>query len=186
VPRAAFIALSAATLLYLAIQWVALGILGLELGNEPVTPLARAAAAFGGPTARSVMIAGATISMLGYLSANVLAVPRSLFALGRDGFIPSWFSAVHARYRTPHIAILFYGLILIALALTGTFEALAVFSNLAALVLYFLCAIALWELRKRDVRTDGEPFVAPGGILLPITTCAMIGWLFYETTGPKN
>jgi len=181
VPRAAFLALGAATVLYLAIQWVAIGIKGLSLANERITPLADAATVFGGPVAGTVMIVGATISTFGYLSANVLSIPRCLFAFGRDGFIPGVFSAVHSSHRTPHVAIMTYGVALALFALSGTFEQLAVLSNLAALVLYFLCAIAVVVLRKRNVRTDGEPFLLPGGALIPVATCLALLWLFYET-----
>jgi basic amino acid/polyamine antiporter, APA family len=181
VPRAAFLALGAATLLYLAIQWVALGVMGQALAGEPVAPLGEAANVFAGPVGRTVMIVGATVSTFGYLTSNVLSIPRCLFAFGRDGFIPQVFSAVHPATRTPHVAIAVYGVLLVALALSGTFQQLAVLSNLSALVLYFLCAIAVWVLRMRGVRGEGEPFVLPGGPLIPIAACVAIAWLFYET-----
>jgi len=84
VPRAAFLALAAATVLYLAIQWVALGIEGSRLGSGTVTPLAQAAGVFAGAPGREVMIVAAAISMLGYLSANILSTPRSIFACPRS------------------------------------------------------------------------------------------------------
>lgn len=183
VPRAAFLGVGAATLLYLAIQLVAQGILGPELASDRVTPLATAAAAFAGPAGRTVMIVGAALSMFGFLSSALLAGPRCLFAFARDGFLPGPLAAVHARYRTPHVAIVAFGVIAAVLALSGTFERLAVFANLSALSLYLLCAIAAWELRRRDLRTDGDPFLAPGGPLVPILTCATILWLFWETVG---
>lgn len=186
VPRASFLALGGATALYLAIQWVALGIDGRALAAAGATPLAHAAHAFAGATGRTVMIAGATVSMLGYLTGNVLAVPRSLFALARDGFLPRALAAVHPRHRTPHAAILLYSIVVVALALSGTFERLAVLSNLAAFVLYALCAIGVWRLRRMDVRTEGEPFVIPGGPLVPIATCALNLGLIVETAGPQE
>lgn len=128
VPRAAFIAIGAATVLYLAIQWVALGVKGAALGNESIAPLAEAAAQFAGPTGRTVLIVGAVISMFGYLSANILSVPRSVFALSRDRFIPRIFAAIHPAHRTPHVAIIIYGCMVVALALTGSFERLAILS----------------------------------------------------------
>lgn len=181
VPRAAFLALGAATVLYLAIQFVALGVLGTELANDRTTPLATAANAVVGPVGRTILIVGAVISMFGYLSANVLSEPRGLFALSRDGFLPRLFSSVHPSFHTPHKAIVIYGVVVATIALSGTYETLAVFANLAALMLYFLCAIAAFVLRKRDVRTDGEPFLAPGGPLVPIAACLSLAWLFYET-----
>jgi basic amino acid/polyamine antiporter, APA family len=180
-PRATLLALGAATLLYLAIQFVALGILGLELGNDRTTPLASAAAVVAGPFGRAVLIVGAVVSMFGYLSANVLSEPRGLFALSRDGFLPRILTRVHPRYHTPNLAIVVYGALVAAIALTGTFEQLAIFANLAALMVYFLCAVAALVLRRRDVRMAGEPFQIPGGPTVPIAACAAIVWLFYET-----
>jgi basic amino acid/polyamine antiporter, APA family len=181
VPRAAFLALGAATVLYLAIQWVALGIEGARLGTETVTPLAQAAAVFSGAPGRTLMIVAATISMLGYLSANILSTPRSIFAYARDGFLPAALCAVHERYRTPHIAIIVHGCLIAALALTGTYERLAIFSNLNAFVLYMLCAIAVMALRARDVHSDGAPFRIPGGPLVPLAALAANAWLMYAT-----
>ncbi|MET0534999.1 MAG: amino acid permease [Steroidobacter sp.] len=181
VPRAAFLALGTATLLYLAIQFVALGILGTDLANDRTTPLASAANAIVGPIGRTILVVGAVISMFGYLSANVLSEPRGLFALSRDGFLPRVLSSVHPTFHTPHKAIVVYGVIVAAIALSGTYETLAVFANLAALMLYSLCAIAALVLRKRDVRTDGEPFLTPGGPLVPIAASISLSWLFYET-----
>ncbi|HTW38760.1 MAG TPA: APC family permease [Steroidobacteraceae bacterium] len=186
VPRASFLALLAATGLYLAVQWVALGIRGQALAQSGVTPLADAARAFAGTAGRSLMLAGASVSMLGYLSGNLLAVPRSLFAFARDGFLPRGLSSVHARYRTPHVAIVTYALLILALALSGTFQKLAVFSNLTAFVLYILSAIGVWELRRRDVRTAGEPFLVPGGPVIPIAAVVLTLGLMIETAGTRD
>jgi len=90
---------------------------------------------------------------------------------------------VHGRYRTPHVAILAFGVIVAVLALSGTFERLVVFANISALSLYLLCAVGAWVLRRRDLRTDGEPFVTPGGPLVPVLTCAAILWLLWATVG---
>lgn len=181
VPRAVFLALGGATLLYLAIQFVALGVMGNELAQERTTPLANAAGMMLGPTARTIMIAAAVVSMFGYLSANILSEPRGLFAFSRDRFLPKALALVNPRYRTPTVAIITYGVMVAGIALTGTFERLGVFANLAALALYFLCAVAAFVLRRRDVRTDGVPFLIPGGALVPIAACAATAWLFYET-----
>ncbi len=181
VPRAILLALGAATTLYIAIQFVALGIMGLDLANTGRTPLAEAAGVALGPVARSVMIAAAVVSMFGYLTANVLSEPRGLFAMSRDGFLPALFTRVNPRFRTPNTAIAIYGVMVTIIAVSGTFEWLTIFANLAALALYFLCAIATLILRRRDVRSDGEPFVIPGGPIVPVLACLSIAWLFFET-----
>jgi APA family basic amino acid/polyamine antiporter len=181
VPRAILLALGAATVLYLAIQYVALGIIGPALANTGNTPLAEAAGMALGPVARTIMILAAVVSMFGYLSANVLSEPRGLFAMSRDGFLPRQLTSVHPKFRTPNFAIGIYGVMVAVVALLGNFEWLTVFANLAALALYFLCAIATLVLRKRDVRMDGQPFIIPGGPTVPIAACLAIAWLFFET-----
>ncbi|MEJ7812164.1 MAG: APC family permease, partial [Gemmatimonadaceae bacterium] len=60
VPRAAFLALGVVTLLYLAVQAVALGILGPALATDRVAPLASAAERVAGAPGRTLLVAGAT------------------------------------------------------------------------------------------------------------------------------
>ena len=186
VPRAAFLALAAATALYLAIQWVALGIEGRRLGTEGLTPLAQAAAAFAGAPGRTVMIAAAAVSMIGYLSANILSTPRAIFAFARDGFLPAALCSVHERYRTPHIAIITHGCLVAALALTGTYERLAIFSNITAFVLYMLCAVAVMALRARDIHGEGAPFRIWGGPLVPVAAVLTNAWLLSATAARSD
>ena len=181
VPRAAMLALGLVTIMYLAIQGVALGILGPALGNDHVAPLATAAQSVTGNIGRSILLVGAAISMFGWVTGSMLAGPRAFFALSRDGFLPRQLAHVHARFRTPDVAIALYGVVAIALAVSGTFEALAILSNIAALGLYFMCAISVVILRRRDTRAGAEPFRMPGGILIPVLACLSISWVVYET-----
>jgi basic amino acid/polyamine antiporter, APA family len=185
VPLAILLALGGITILYLAIQFVALGIMGTDLAGTGRTPLAAAAGVALGPSARTVMIAAAIVSMFGYLSANMLSEPRGLFAMSRDGFLPAALTAVHPVFRTPNVAIVIYGLLVAVFALIGSFEWLTRFSNLAALSLYFLCAVSTLFLRRRNVRSDGEPFVIPGGPLVPVLACIAVVWLGFETIRNK-
>jgi amino acid transporter len=181
VPRAAMLALGAATLLYLSVQAVALGVVGPTLASDKVAPLATAAGTFAGKAGSALLLAGASVSMFGWLTGSILAGPRALFALARDGFLPRQLAAVHRRRHTPHLAILAYGALAIAVSLSGTFEQLAVLSNLAALGVYFLGAIAVWRLRLRNVRGDREPFRMPGGPSVPICACIVIAWIVTQT-----
>jgi APA family basic amino acid/polyamine antiporter len=181
VPRAVFLALGFTTLLYLALQLVAQGVLGAELARFPEAPLAEAAARALGSWGRTLLVVGASVSMLGYLSGSLLCSPRTLFAFGRDGVVP-FFSRLHPRFRTPWIAILVHAAIVAALALSGTFEVLVLMSNVAVLTLYLLCAIAAFELVRRDVRLEGEPLRLPGERVIPLLAgVAILGVLSSAT-----
>jgi basic amino acid/polyamine antiporter, APA family len=182
VPRAVFLGLAVVAVLYGSVQLVTQGILGPALAQNSGTPLAAAAErAFGG-WGRALLLVGATISTFGFLSGDMLATPRVLFAFSRDGLLPAGVGAVHARFRTPYMAITIHGIASCAFALLGTFRALAVISVVAALLLYLACALAVLELRRRDVRTDGSPFQAPGGPAVPLLAICVVLWMLSSAT----
>jgi amino acid transporter len=83
-------------------------------------------------------------------------------------------AAVHPSRHTPHVAIVVYVAISLGLALSGSFERLLILTNVSGLLVYIAVAISAWELRRRDVRAHGAPFVAPGGAVVPILTCVTI------------
>ena len=181
VPRAIALAMVAITLLYLALQISAQGILGDQLPEAAASPLADAAGMSMGGWARAILLAGAAISTFGYLGGMTLSMPRALFALARDGFLPKALAAVHPTHRTPHIAIVVQSLLTLALAVTGTFEQLAILANVSALALYFGCALAAWRLRQKNV-TAGANSGVPGGAFVPWIACAVIAWLLTGVT----
>jgi amino acid transporter len=155
IPRALMLAMLIVTVLYIAIQVVAQGILGPALAHSKV-PLADAMARIG-PALRLLMLAGAAISMFGLMSIELLGGPRMLFAFARDGLLPAALGRVHPRSHAPHVAIICHALIAIVLALTGTFAELAVLSTLAVAPLYMGGSIAAWLLAKRGVAEGGAP-----------------------------
>src|SRR2546430_1281507 len=111
------------------------------------------------------------------------AVILLIFAFGRDGALPKWFAHVHPRYRSPDVAIITYAVLAFALSVTGTFEKLAVLSNVAVLLMYLLCCAACWVLVQRDVRADGaQPFNFPGMNIVPVLAIVAILWILVHAT----
>jgi len=182
IPRAIGLAMAAITVLYVALHLVTQGILGGALAGS-ATPLADAAAVALGPWGRTLMLVGAAVSMFGYVGGMTLAVPRALFALGRDGFLPRGIAAVHPRWHTPYVAIAVQAVIVFALAVTSGFEQLAILANVSTLLLYAACCAAAWELRRRDVRAGGIPFRVPAASIVPVLALAAIAFFFTSVTG---
>jgi amino acid transporter len=120
--------------------------------------------------------------MFGYVGGMTLAVPRALFALGRDGFLPRGIAAVHPRWHTPWVAIAVQSVIVFALAVTSGFEQLAILANVSTLLLYAACCAAAWELRRRDVRAGGIPFRVPAASVVPFLALAAILFFFTSVT----
>ncbi len=155
IPRALAVAMLSVTLLYVAIQVIAQGILGSSLARSTV-PLADAMARIS-PTLRLVMLSGAALSMFGWLGSDILGSPRMLFAFARDGLLPRALGRVHPRTHAPHIAIAAYATLAIVLALTGTFAELAILATLSVAPLYIAGCAAAWRLSRRGVALAGAP-----------------------------
>ena len=168
VPRAIALAMLGITALYIALQVVAQGILGNTLAQSTVSPLADAAGASLGPWASSLLLAGASISMFGYLGGMTLSIPRIVYALARDGFLPRALAMVDPAHRVPQAAIVAQVILTLALAITGTFEKLAILANVSALVLYFGCAAAAWKIGQSPI--------------VPVLACGVIVWLLTGLT----
>ncbi|MEZ5294058.1 MAG: amino acid permease [Vicinamibacterales bacterium] len=186
VPRAIALAMLGITILYIALQVSSQGILGPALPGAS-TPLADAAGTAFGGRARALLLAGAAVSMFGYLGGMTLSVPRIVYALARDGFLPRALAAVHPTHHTPQAAIVVQSVLTLGLAVTGTFEGLAILANVSALALYLGCAVAAWRLRAtpRDGASAGvrlplagvAPYLAVPVILWLLTGLAANEWL---------
>src|SRR5216117_4408561 len=182
VPRSAYLALVTTTIIYLMIQLVAQGTLGADLAKHPDAPLAESAATFLGNLGRTILLAGASISAFGFVTSDILSSPRMIFAFGRDGALRKWFAHVHPGYRSPDVAIITYAVLAFSLSVTGTFEQLAVLSNVAVLLMYLLCCAGCWFLVQRDVRTEGQPFNFPGMKIVPALAIIAIIWILSHAT----
>ncbi len=161
---ALFTALILCTLLYSVIQWVVVGILPDPGHSErPLADVARLVFGNGGAAFVSV---GALVSVVGYLSANMLGVPRITFALAENGDFPSIFAAIHPRFRTPYVSILAFALLSWLLSLAGSFTWNATLSAVARLLYYGLVCAALPVLRRKQ--PGAAMFRLPGGILFAV------------------
>jgi APA family basic amino acid/polyamine antiporter len=181
VPRAIALAMLGITALYLALQVSAQGILGAALAGAS-TPLADAAGTAFGGWARALLLAGAAISMFGYLGGMTLAVPRLVFALARDGYLPRALANVHPIHRTPQAAIAVQTVLAAALAISGTFEPLAILANVSALALYLGCAVAAWRLRSTAPAGTAAGARLPLAGVAPFLAVPVILWLLTGLT----
>jgi amino acid transporter len=182
VPRSILTALALATSIYLAVQTVAQGTLGPELPLFKDAPLVETAGRLFGTGAKLIFLIGMAVSIFGYIAVDMLGTPRALFALARDGVLPSPLMRVHRSYRTPATAIVLYAAAVAVLAISSSFERLVVMANVSALLLYLMCVAASYQLQRRDVRMAGAPFDLPGGMLVQLLAAAGIVWLLSQAT----
>ncbi len=154
-----FASLAICIVIYVLIQWVVVGLLSNPGHSD--RPLADVAGIVMGRGGAGLVAVGALVSMYGYLSANILAIPRMTFALAERGDFPALFAAVHPRFRTPYFSILAFAVPLWLLASFGSFAGNATLSAVARLSYYGLVCAALPVLRKRQ--PTASAFRLPGG-----------------------
>ena len=196
VPFALIVTIGIVTTIYTAVQLVALGTV-TNLGTSP-TPLADAAAMMMGPVGGFLLTLGAVLSVLGTNNNTVLAGPRYLYALAEMGRLPAVFSKIHARYRTPYVAIVTQTGVALSLILfdwglnalyptkgsLGLAERLAMLSAIARLATYIGTAASVPVLRRKLPATP-RTIRLPGGALIPIAALA-ICFLFLSAAEKSN
>jgi len=184
VPRAIALAVTGVGVLYVAVQLVAQGVLGSALAAPETAkaPLAAAAVQFAGPTGSTLILIAMIVSTFGFMTATMLSTPRTLFALAVDGYLPRPLAAVHGAHHTPHVAIAIQGVIVCAIAITGTYVKLAIMANVAILLVYLACCLAIVRLRQVDAGAADKPFVMPGGRVVPWVAAGLIVALLARAT----
>jgi len=180
VPLGLLLGLGGILLLYVGLQTVSQGVLGPELANNTKAPLVAVATKVFGDWGGKMLIAGAVISIYSTLSGDMLGGPRVIFASSLDNNLPSFLGKVHAKYRTPHVAIIFFATVVAVFALSGTFKYLAVVATGSLLLIDIGVSLAVLRLRQRDgLPKDGE-FKLPFGPVIPLLSCAIVGWLLLQ------
>jgi amino acid transporter len=163
-------ALSIVLALYLGVQAVSiLAVPGLATSQAPV---ADAAVALWGPIGEQLTAAAAVVIMLGSLSSGFLATTRLPFAFAEQGDLPRVLARVHARFRTPHVAILSGGVIVWVATAASTFLTAITLATSTRMVVYIAGCFALIALRRR---ADAPPagFKAAFGPALAVLAIAL-------------
>jgi amino acid transporter len=164
-PVALFAALGLCALLYTLVQVVVIAALADPAASP--RPLAAAAQVFLGPLGAGLMAAGALVSVYGYLAAAMLNVPRLTYAMAAEGDLPPKLGAVHPKFRTPHVSVMLFAVMVWTFAAAGNFLQNLTLSAVSRLLTYGAVSVALVVLRRKEsAQADGvEPawFRVPAG-----------------------
>jgi amino acid transporter len=112
-----------------------------------------------------VIVSSAAVALLKDLPAMLLAVSRLMFAWAADGIFPACVASVHARFRTPHVAIIASAL-MATLGIAGSHLAGDFFLGVdilvtSMLVNFLLIAVSVLALPARN------PALARGVTVIP-------------------
>jgi APA family basic amino acid/polyamine antiporter len=176
VPIGIVTSLIVCTVLYIAVAAVLTGMVPYQEINIE-TPVSDAFRRAGLPWARFLISAGAVAGITSVLLVMMLSQPRVWLAMARDGMVsPSFFGAVHPKYRTPHKATILTGVLVAIGAAFLPLRVLADLTNIGTLFAFVVVCAAVLIMRR--THPDAErPFRAPLGSFVPIAgivTCLIL------------
>ena len=161
-----------------ALTWyIAVGLLPWEYLGWDLTlaPLFDSARMTGSTSLHVILFVGTIFSAIASANGCINDAARAWFSMGRDRYLPSWFGAVHPRYRTPYRAILFLIPIAMAFALKVPLAQVITFSILSGLLGYTFMPINVWKFRNKwplgSIRRGYEHPFHPLPAIVLMTLC---------------
>jgi len=176
VPIGIIASLILCTVLYIAVAAVLTGMVPYHKINRDA-PVSDAFAQVGLPWAQFLIAVGALTGITSVLLVMMLSQPRVLLAMARDGLVPpSFFGAIHERFRTPWKSTILTGVFVGLLAGLLPLSILAELVNIGTLLAFVIVCGAVLIMRKTHPDLP-RPFRAPLSPLTPILgilTCLVL------------
>ena len=176
VPIGIIVSLVLCTVLYIAVAGVLTGMVPYDKINidAPVSDAFRQA---GLPWAQLLVSLGALTGITSVLLVMMLSQPRVWLAMARDGLVPpSFFGAIHERFRTPWKSTILTGVVVSSMASLFPLRILADMTNIGTLLAFVIVCAAVLIMRVRHPEAP-RPFRAPFSPVTPvlgILTCLLL------------
>jgi len=176
IPRAILISLAVVVTLYILFTFVFIGGLNQNdvgmhswefIGGFGELGIIEAAEYFL-PFGALIVLAGGLVSTLSALNATTFASSRVSFAMGKQNDLPSIFSKIHSKHRTPYISTIISGAIMMTLALSMDLTAIAFAASVMFLFLFTQVNFASITIRRIYEKKVEYGFKTPLFPLIPI------------------
>ena len=129
-----------------------------------------------GPNAVGLVSAAVAVSTFGCVNGIILAGARLYWAMARDGLFFLRIGRTHGRRRTPHVSLLWQGVVSAALALSGSYDQLTDGVVFAATAFYALTVAGVLVLRRRNPDWP-RPYRVPLYPWLPLLYVGAAAWI---------
>lgn len=147
VPRAILLSLVIATVVYLFVGTVAVGLVGASELARSNSPLTTAMENTNSALASSIISAGALLATASVLLTSILGVSRMAYAMAKRKDLPRVLSKVHPKYKTPYYSIWISGGLMALLVLMADLSKVVAVSTFALLFYYSFANISALKLK---------------------------------------
>jgi amino acid transporter len=155
-PRALFVGLAVTGVIYFAVAFIAVALVGPARLGSSSAPLLEVVSAAGVYFPPQVFALIALLAICNTALLNMIMASRLLYGMANEHIVPRPFARVHARRRTPYVAIAFTvaissALILSSLVIEDGVAALATTTVVLLLLVFAVVNIAVLVLRRHPV-----------------------------------
>lgn len=158
------------TVIYIAVSALLTAVVPYQQLNVP-SPVAHALSLLGYQWASGLVSAGAIAGLSTVMLVLYYALTRIIFAMSRDGLLPTLFTQVHPKTHTPIPVILITGVLMAILAGFIPLGKLAELVNIGTMAAFVLVCVGVIVLRvthadlHRPFKVPLNPWLPLGGVL---------------------
>jgi len=170
IPRAIIIGLTIIVILYLAINYVYVKVIGFEELKSAESIAAILASKIFGPAGFKALSVIIFFSVMGYINVNLLSNPRAMFAMGEEGALPKIFSKMNKKTEVMAISLTFFTVIAVVIIFFAkTFDKILNYTIFLECISMASSAATIFILRKRTAHLDKKTiYTVPLYPILPI------------------
>ena len=181
IPRAVFWSLAIVIPIYILVAITSVGAIntGSEmpswqwLGEYKEMGLAEAARQFM-PLGTTLLLIGGILSTMSALNATTFSSTRVSFAMGRDRNLPDFFAEINEKTKTPYLALISSGALIIFMALAVPIEDVAAAADVMFLLLFLQVNLAIITIRRKYGDKLDYGFLVPFFPVVPIVAIILM------------
>ncbi|MFD2583541.1 APC family permease [Pedobacter vanadiisoli] len=170
IPRAIIIGLTIIVILYLAINYIYVQVIGFEELKSAESIAAILAAKIFGPAGFNVLSIIIFFSVMGYVNVNLLSNPRAMFAMGEEGALPRIFSRMNKKTEVITLSLSVFTVVAVVIIFYAkTFDKILNYTIFLESISMASSAATIFILRKRTAHLDKKTiYTVPLYPILPI------------------
>ncbi|UCD85788.1 MAG: amino acid permease [Deltaproteobacteria bacterium] len=159
-PLGMILSLLVVVILYTVVIFVTVGVLDDAALDNSLTPVSDGATVFLGSGGRIVLSIAAVLAFSSAANAGIMGASRYPLALSRDDLLPGFLGKINSRFKTPHIAILMTGILIIA-ALFLKLDIIIKAASSVLILTYIFTCLAIVIMRESRLQNYQPRFRAP-------------------------
>ncbi|MBI9016721.1 MAG: amino acid permease [Phycisphaerae bacterium] len=161
IPLGVFLAWTVASVFYLAIVTIIVGVMPADQLSQSQLPVSHAAQNIMGIPGFVILSVAAIAAFATTANGGILSASRAPMAMARDQLLPSVVGNINKRFNTPHVSIVLTGLSMAAVIILLDLEALVKTASTIMILLFILANISVIVMRESKLQSYRPKFKSP-------------------------